>query len=457
MRIKLTITGLLAGAAFAAPVSAQEPARIRYESFQLANGLNVILAPDPSTQVVAVDVLYRAGSRNEQKGRTGFAHLFEHMMFQGSENVPKGGHFQMVGNAGGVMNGFTTEDRTEYFNILPSNRLNLGLWLEADRMRSLAVNADNFANQRDAVKEELRLRVDNAPYANATLSNFSSLADANSCFAYAHPAIGSIADLNAATLEEVKSFFDSYYRPNNATLVVAGDFDLVATRKLIEQYFGPIPRGSEPPVVQCDQQFNTGAISKKVDDPFATLPAAFHAYRIPPIQHADYPALVILGEIMGGGANSRLSRTLVRESKIAVAAGNSLNTGISGSTNRSAPRAGFGVVTFIAIGSPAASIDSLRARLEMQVARLAKEGVTPEELESAKTGYKAAFIKNRQQPIYIAEDLQMAKLFLGGPEAVNTDLNRYMQVSLEDIRRVATKYLRADNAAFLAVTPGKKS
>ena len=457
MRIKSTFTGLVAAAALAAPVSAQEPARIRYESFQLANGLSVILAPDPSTQVVAVDVLYSVGSRNEQKGRTGFAHLFEHMMFQGSENVPKGGHFQMVGNAGGVMNGFTTEDRTEYFNILPSNRLNLGLWLEAERMRSLAINAENFANQRDAVKEELRLRVDNAPYANASLANFAALADASSCFAYAHPAIGSIADLNAATLEEVKAFFDAYYTPNTATLVVAGDFDSAATRKLIEQYFSSIPRGPEPVPVQCAQRFNTGAIRKKVDDPFATLPAAFHAYRIPPIQHADYPALVILGEIMGGGANSRLRRTLVRESKIAVAAGNSLNTGISGSTNRPAPRAGFGVVTFIAIGSPSVSADSLGAQLETQVARLAREGVSVEELESAKTSYKAAFIQNRQQPIYIAEDLQMAKLFLGGPSAVNTDLNRYMQVSREDIKRVAAKYLSADNAALLAVSPGKKS
>ncbi len=454
--MRLFLTLLAAAILLPGRASAQEPKKILYESFQLANGLDVILAPDHSTQVVAVDIVYGAGSRNEEKGRTGFAHLFEHMMFQGSENVVKGGHFQQVVNAGGIMNGFTTEDRTEYFNILPSNRVNLALWLEADRMRSLAVTAENFANQQQAVKEELRLKVDNAPYANALFGGFADLADPATCFAYAHPAIGSIADLNAAQLPEVQAFFNSYYTPNNATLVVAGDFDPASTRKLIESYFGSIERGKAVPPVTCTQRFNTGEKRRTIPDAFATLPAVYHMYRIPSPDHADYPAIVLLGEIMGSGQNSRLNRTLVRDTKVAVAAGTNLNTSISGSTNRPSPRAGFGVMTFIGIINPSVSPDTAEAKLAAQVKLLAADGVSEAELEGAKAGYRSTFITNRQQPIYVAEDLQLAKRFLGGPEAVNTDLQRHMRVTTQDIKRVAAKYLRTDNSVVTTAIPGKK-
>ena len=265
-----------------APTRAQEPAPIVLETYSLPNGLKVILAPDRTTQVVAVDVWYDVGSRNETRGRTGFAHLFEHMMFQGSANVKKAEHFQLVERAGGNMNGSTSEDRTNYYEVLPSNRLNLGLWLEADRMRSLAITDSNFTNQREAVKEERRLRVDNQPYASSYFDGIYALADSASCFPYAHSIIGSMDDLNAAKTEDVQAFFDLYYTPNNAILTVVGDFDTAEAKRLIEQYFGEIPRGQTPPPVECAPGYGAGAIRKAWPDPRANLPGVLLALaRVP--------------------------------------------------------------------------------------------------------------------------------------------------------------------------------
>src|SRR6185436_1262786 len=266
-------------------LAAQEPARIALESYTLPNGLRVVLAPDRTTQVVAVDVWYNVGSRNEVKGRTGFAHLFEHMMFQGSANVKKAEHFQLVERAGGESNGSTAEDRTNYYEELPSNRLNLALWLEADRMRSLSITKENFENQREAVKEERRLRVDNQPYSGAIFEGMYALADSGRCFPYSHSVIGSMDDLNAAKTEDVKAFFELYYAPNNATLVVAGDFETAAAKKLVTDYFGGIPRGQDPPAVSCDQAFGSGQIRRRWPDAKANLPGVLLAYRIPEYKH----------------------------------------------------------------------------------------------------------------------------------------------------------------------------
>src|SRR5437899_11060351 len=206
------------------PVAAQQAGQIRYETFALANGVRVIYSEDHSTPIVSVDVWYNTGSRNERAGRSGFAHLFEHMMFQGSAHVKKSEHLQLVERAGGNVNGSTTEERTNFYETVPSNRLNLALWLEADRMRSLAITPDNFENQRQAVKEERRLRVDNQPYAAAFSDGLTWPFDSSSCFPYAHTVIGSMADIDAAKVPDVQAFFDTYYAPNNATLVVVGDF-----------------------------------------------------------------------------------------------------------------------------------------------------------------------------------------------------------------------------------------
>src|SRR3990172_4098179 len=248
MRSLAVVSALLSG-----PLAAQTG--VQYQVDSLPNGLRVILSEDHSTPVVSVDVWYHVGSRNEQAGRSGFAHLFEHMMFQGSRHVGKGQHFQLVERAGGDLNGTTNEDHTAYYQELPSNRLNLALWLEADRMRSLAITEENFENQRQAVKEERRLRVDNQPDAPALSEGITLLYDSTTCFAYAHSVIGSMADLDAAKVSDVQAFFDLHYAANNATLTVVGDFDPAEARQLIRQYFGALARGGEPAPLSCGQQF----------------------------------------------------------------------------------------------------------------------------------------------------------------------------------------------------------
>src|SRR5438034_1074093 len=225
-------------------VLSAQAGRIAFEQFTLPNGLRIIYSEDHSTPVVSVDVWYEVGSRNERPGRSGFAHLFEHMMFQGSAHIKKAEHNKLIERAGGDFNGSTAEDRTNYWETVPSNRLNLALWAEADRMRSLAITEENFENQRQAVKEERRLRVDNQPYQAAFTDGLVWPFDSTSCFPYAHTVIGSLADLDAAKLPDVQAFFDTYYSPNNATLVVVGDFVPSQLRSLVNQYFAGAPLDS---------------------------------------------------------------------------------------------------------------------------------------------------------------------------------------------------------------------
>src|SRR5881628_2117664 len=236
-----------------ATLRAQTPAgRIPFEQFTLPNGLRVIYSEDHSTPIVTVDVWYEVGSRNERPGRSGFAHLFEHMMFQGSAHIKKTEHNKLIERAGGDFNGSTAEDRTNYWETVPSNRLNLALWLEADRMRSLAITEENFENQRQAVKEERRLRVDNQPYAGAFSDGLTWPFDSTSCFPYAHTVIGSMADLDAAKVPDVQAFFDTYYAPNNATLVVVGDFHAAELRRLVNQDFAGVPSHAAPESPRCN-------------------------------------------------------------------------------------------------------------------------------------------------------------------------------------------------------------
>ncbi len=424
----------------------QEPARIDFETYTLPNGLKVILAPDHSAQVVAVDLWYDVGSRNEVAGRTGFAHLFEHMMFQGSENVKKAEHFTLVERAGGSVNGTTAEDRTKYYEVLPSNRLNLGLWLEADRMRSLAVTDSTFSNQREAVKEERRLRVDNQPYTSAIFEGMYALADSTSCFPYAHSVIGSMADLNAARTADVKAFFDLYYTPNNATLTIAGDFQPAETKRLIETYFGGIPRGRESPPVQCESRFGPGQIRRRWPDAKANLPAVLLAYRIPEYQSEDTPAIELLSTILGQGESSRINNAVVREKKLAQFA--------IVLSNPASPRRGPGVLLALAITNQGVTPDSLETGLVAEFRRVANEGVTEAELAKAKNGYRTQLITQQQHALERADALETANMFLGDPEAVNTHWRKYLAVTTADLQRVARKYFTPENSLVLLITTG---
>jgi predicted Zn-dependent peptidase len=428
-----------------APASAQDPGRIAIETYTLPNGLKVILSSDRTTQVVAVNVWYNVGSRDEVRSRTGFAHVFEHMMFQGSANLKKGEHFQFIERAGGEMNGTTTEDRTNYYEVLPSNRLNLGLWLEADRMRSLAITDSNFHNQREAVKEERRLRVDNQPYTGAIFEGMYALADSATCFPYSHSVIGSMADLNAAKVADVQAFFDLYYKPNNAILTVVGDFEPADAKALIQQYFGEIPRGTDPPPVECASRYGGGQIRRVWPDNKATLPAVMVAFRIPDYQSEDTPAIQLLATILGQGESSRLNKAVVRELKLAQFA--------LSLANPAGPRRGPGVLLTLGIANQGVAVDSLEAGIIAQYTRLMSEGISDAELTKAKNSYRAQLITQQQQALYKAEALQQANLFLGDPDAVNTNWKRYLAVTQDDIKRVAQRYLRPDNSLVLLITP----
>ncbi|MES2178328.1 MAG: pitrilysin family protein [Gemmatimonadota bacterium] len=426
-------------------LQAQGAGRIQLDTFSLANGLRVVLAPDHSTQVVAVNVWYNVGSRNEVAGRTGFAHLFEHMMFQGSGNVAKGDHMSMVERAGGQMNGSTQDDRTNYWEVLPSNRYNMGLWLEADRMKSLAITQPNFENQRETVKEERRMRIDNQPYTGAFLKGVTAPFDAKTCFAYGHELIGSMTDLNAAKTEDVKAFFDLYYAPNNATLTLVGDFDPAEAKQLVTQYFGDIPRAKDPPAVTCDAKFNAGEKRMSVTDDKATLPALLRIFLVPEYKNQDHAALELLATILGGGESSRMNRAIAREAKAALATQVGLDV--------TGPHRGPSTFAALAIANQGVSTDSLDKLISKEIAKVAADGVTDEELTKAKNNRRAGEIFGKQQALNLAESIQAATMYLGSPNAINTDLDRYMRVTKDDLKRVAQQYLRPENSTVILIKP----
>src|SRR6266849_5232438 len=290
---------------------------------RLANGLRVITVEDHNAPVIAVNVTYNVGSRNEKHGRTGFAHLFEHMMFQGSENVGKSEHFILIQNNGGQMNGTTNEDRTNYFEALPANQLELALYLESDRMRSLAVNQENLDNQRNVVQEERRIGLDNAPYGKSGETQQEFMYDN---FAYKHDTIGSMADLNAASVEDVRAFFKMYYAPNNAVLTLVGDFNTADALATIKKYFEAIPRQADPPAVDMTEPEQKAERRASVDDVLARLSRVAIAFKTVPGNTADFYALEVLANALGGGgggfggggggSSSRLNQKLAREKEM---------------------------------------------------------------------------------------------------------------------------------------------
>jgi zinc protease len=425
-------------------VQGQVPGDIPFESHELDNGLKVILAPDPNATAVAVNLWYNVGSRHEPAGRSGFAHLFEHLMFQGSEHVGEGEHFQYVERAGGNLNASITEDRTNYFQSLPPERMNLALWLEADRMRSLQITEEAMKREVEVVKEERRLTFDNAPYGGTQLqAYYYAPYDSASCFAYAHSVIGSMEDLDAAELPDVQAFFDLYYSPNNATLTVSGAFDPQVALGFVRDYFGDIPRGIDPPEVRCEDPFNHLPVEMEIQDPNAQLPAVWISYGAVPRAHPDGPALSVLGQILGSGQSSRLNQRLVRQDQVALQAG-------AFATLRLGP----GLFTLLAVANQGVETDALLAAIDEEVERVRREGVTQEEVERARNQVRASTILSRQTVMGRAEALQSANHFYGSPEAIRTQVEAVEGVTPEDVLRVANEYLTLGNRAVVRTRPG---
>jgi len=436
------VKGMLAVMVLAViPAVAAEPQipRLEFTDQRLDNGLRVIIAPDRSAPVFSIAVTYNVGSRNERPGRTGFAHLFEHMMFQGSENVGKGEHFILILNNGGGMNGTTNEDRTNYFEELPRNQLDLALYLEADRMRSLAVNPANVDNQRNAVQEERRLGIDNQPYGKSYLE-IDNLSYDN--FAYKHSVIGSMRDLDAAGVDDVKNFFRIYYAPNNAVVTLVGDLDPQETLEKVRKYFGGIP--SQPPAAQVDltEPEHYGERRETIADPLARLPMLLISYHTPPGNTPDNFAMQVLGNILGTGQSSRFYQHLVKDKQLAVSI-------------EVQPDARIGPSLFYVMATPRPGVkpEDLEKAIYEEIDAVQKDGVTPQEMEKARTQYLRNQIQSRQSSLFTAIRLGQYAVYFNDPDLINTIFGKYSAVTAEQVKQAAEKFLVPDGRTVVLTLP----
>lgn len=440
----IRVMALTALASLPAGAFAQTAPPTRYETFELDNGLKFIVHEDRSTPIVAVNVYYDVGSAHEEVGRSGFAHLFEHMLFQETENLKKGDFDTYLSGAGANVNGTTNQDRTLYFEVVPSNRVNLALWLEAERMARLKVTDENFKREREVVKEERRMRIDNAPYGNGFLMLDTLHTDYKP---YRHTVIGTMDDLNAATVADVTSFYKKYYVPNNATITLAGDITVEQAKKLAQEYFGAIPKGAPvdplPPAVAAPR--TDGERRQVVEDKLASVPLMFQAYNAPSHKEDDTYALQLMASILGGGESSRLNQALVKDAKVANFAAAFLSSRMRG-----------GYVGVQAQPTQGNDVAKLEAMIWEQVEKLKRDGVTAQELSRAKRQFYSQGIMSRQTVMSKAEALQHARLLHDDIESVNTDLDKYNAVTADDIKRVANKYLTAANRTVVTVVPPQK-
>ncbi len=417
-------------------------ANLQVSRATLDNGLRIVMNQDNTVPTVAVSVYYDVGSRNEVKGRSGFAHLFEHMMFQGSANVGKGEHFSLIINRGGSANGTTSNDRTNYFETLPSNELALGLWLEADRMRSLAITQDNFENQRMTVMEERRQRIDNQPYVPSML-RINELAYGQ-YWPYAHSTIGDMQDLIDAPLEAVQEFFNTYYAPNNAVVSISGDFDPEDALAMVKHYFGDIPARETPAFDPPPRAKQTAEQRETMYDANATLPAFHLAYHIPTSRTPDHYALEMLALVLGDGESSRLYQRLVKREEICQEVA-------VGTDDRRGPDL-FSAWAVMASGhQPKAAQEVIYAELES----IARESVTERELQKAKNRVSGAFVFGLQSNMARSQRLAEFELYYGDANLLKLELDHYLAVTAEDIKRVAGQYFDVTNRTVLDVLPGE--
>jgi zinc protease len=418
--------------------------RIPIETFRLENGLLVTLSEDHTAPIVAVNLWYHVGSANEPPTRTGFAHLFEHMLFQGSEHVGANEHFEVIQRAGGTLNGSTWLDRTNYFETVPSNQLNVVLWLEADRMGRLlpAMTQEKLDTQRDVVKNERRWSVDNQPY-GTWWEKLPALTYPPS-HPFHHSLIGSFADLEAASLADISNFFSTYYTPDNAVLSIAGDFDPLETRALVNQYFGSIPRGKgKPPLLNLELPTTFGTRLRQVVTDDVNLPRIYLAFRTPVFGSEEYYAGSVAGAILGMRQGSRLYRTLVREQQLAADAS---------AFTFDLPK-GSDILVLDILARPETSVQNLETALEAQVDLIQLDGVTEAEIERAVALIETDFVTMMQSAGERADKLSMFATYFGDPRVLNDQVDRYRAVTVGDVNAFVRQYLGQDNRATLLYVP----
>ena len=413
--------------------------KIAFEQYTLDNGLHVILHQDKTTPIVAVSVMYHVGSKNEDPERTGFAHFFEHLMFEGSENLERGDFDKHVQNAGGDLNANTSFDRTFYYEILPSNQLAMGLWLESERMMHAKVDVKGIETQREVVKEERRQRIDNQPYGTILEETFKR---AYKVHPYRWPIIGSMAHLEAAVEADYKKFYKDFYVPIYAVLSIAGDIDIAEAKMLIQKYFGDIPKSPaavyRPRVVEPNL---AGEIRDTIFDNIQ-LPAVIQAYRIPEQGTKDYYAVDMVSRILSSGESSRLYRALVDEQQKALFVGNFPlaleDPGVSLS---------FGITNM------GVEVSDLEKAIDAEVEKVQKELITEREFEKLRNQIEAEFVTNNSKVAGIAESLATYHMFFGDANLINNEIDRYLAVTREDIMAAAKKYLVKNNRVVLYYLP----
>lgn len=413
--------------------------KINFEKFELKNGLKVILHQDKTTPIVAVSVMYHVGSKNEDPERTGFAHFFEHLLFEGSDNIGRGEYANYVQAAGGTLNANTSWDRTYYFEILPSNQLELGLWLESERMLHAKVDQQGVETQREVVKEERRERMDNQPYGSLAEETFKAAFKEHP---YRWPIIGSMEHLDNAQEADYIKFYKDFYVPNNAILSIAGDIDVRQAKVLIEKYFGTIPKGEKavyrPTIVEKP------LVSERRDTVYDNiqLPAVIQAYRVPAQGTADFYALKMLSTLLSQGKSSRLYRTLVDEQQKAFQVA-------SIPLDLEDP----GLSINIGFANVGVNSEELEAAMDAEVAKIGKELITDEEFQKLRNQLENDFISANTTVAGIAGSLATYEMFFGDANLINTEIDRYMQVTKEDIRRVAKQYFNKNNRIVLHYLP----
>ena len=442
--------------------------RVEFTEYDLPNGLHVILSPDHTVPVVSSYVLYHVGSKNERFDRTGFAHFFEHLMFEGSENIPRGQLDKLVTGAGGSLNASTSFDRTDFFLNLPANHLGLAFWVESERMLHAKIEDVGVETQRSVVKEERRRSYDNQPY-GSLFEELAKLVYAGSPYAWVP--IGSVQYIDKASLDEFRDFYHTFYRPNNAVLALAGDFDPDEAKKQIEQYFGPIPRGAEPPrpkitLADLDKarpgkgmdvisEFPVGdpakpgnnaeyvlygqrGVTREIEKQNTPLPASMHAWLAPKENDPDARALELLTDILANGRSSRLYRRLVDGEQVALQ-----------STAFPYFLEDGGMVGIFSVGVKGTTLEHLDALMEEEVAKVRQDGVTEEEFQKARNQKESELASSYAANLARARGLADFHVFYGNTDAINHELDLYLTITREDLKRVANKYLPDDRRNIL--------
>lgn len=420
---------------------AQAP-KIKFEKYTLPNGLKVILHQDKSAPVVAVTMLYHVGSKNEDTSRTWFAHFFEHLLFEGSENVKRGEFDKYIKTAGGMSNANTSQDRTFYYEVLPSNQFKLGLWLESERMLHAKIEDIGVNTQREVVKEEKRQRIDNQPYASFMGETFKR---AFKVHPYKWQPIGSMEHLNQAQLSEFIAFYKTYYVPNNCVMSIAGDIDIEETKKQINSYFATIPAGTKQITRPSVTEPESKAEIRDVIEDNIQLPLLVHAYRTPKQGTDEYYAFNVLSTLLSGGQSARMQKTLVNQKQVAVQA-------------FAFPLAleDAGLFINLALPNMGTSVDDLEKSMDSVVNDLKVNLVSDREFQKVKNQIESDFVQKNSNVAGIAESLADYETYFGDANLINTEIERFRKVTKEDLRNLAKKYFTTENRVVLTYVPKKK-